>query len=106
MSRHAQVSFVGLLVVLPDRFPRAPTTGMRSPHALNGGPVPWWCTSTEEIPVTAGPAAGNVDWYAGTHKAPLAWDDCVAMSAQFDRAKGFAEKWPTRGSAEAADAAR
>ena len=39
-----------------------------------GQPVPWWCTSTEEIPVTTGPAVGTVDWYAGTHKAPLSWD--------------------------------
>ena len=26
-----------------------------------GEPVPWWCTATEEIPVTDGPAAGTVD---------------------------------------------
>ena len=51
------------------------------------GPVPWWCTSTEEIPVTTGPAVGTVDWYAGTHKSPLPWDDCVAMSGMFDVAK-------------------
>ncbi len=38
------------------------------------GPVPWWCTSTEEIPVTSGPAVGSVDYYAGTHKAPLSCD--------------------------------
>jgi hypothetical protein len=66
-----------------------------------GGPVPYWCTSTEEIPVTAGPAVGIVDWYENVDKAPLAWDDCVTMSAQFDIAKGHAEKWPTRGAAEA-----
>ena len=67
-----------------------------------GGPVPWWCTSTEEIPVTQGPAVGNVDWYANIDKAPLAWNDCVAMSAQFDLAKKYAEQYPTRGQAEGA----
>ena len=35
-----------------------------------GGPVPWWCTSTEDIPVTDGPAAGNIDWYAGITRLP------------------------------------
>ena len=67
----------------------------------SGGPVPWWCTATEEIPVTDGPAVGTVDWYVGTHKAPLPWDQCKAMSAQFDLARGYATQWPTRGEAEA-----
>ena len=67
-----------------------------------GGPVPWWCTATEEIPVTSGPAVGNVDWYAGTHKAPLNWDDCIEHVAAFDGGKQFAEQWGTRGAAEAA----
>ena len=65
-----------------------------------GGPVPWWCTSTEDIPVTDGPAAGNIDWYSGIDKAPLSWDDCVLMSAQFDGAKKYAEQFPRRGPAE------
>lgn len=67
-----------------------------------GDPVPWWCTGTEEIPVTAGPASGSVDWYAGTHKAPLPWAQCLAMSAQFDAARTYALQWPTAGAAEAA----
>jgi hypothetical protein len=66
-----------------------------------GGPVPWWCTSTEEIPVTEGPAAGTVDWYADVDKAPLSWDDCKSMSALFDLAKSYASKWQTAGAAEA-----
>jgi hypothetical protein len=66
-----------------------------------GGAVPWWCTSTEEIPVTTGPAVGTTDWYAGTHKAPLSWNDCVSLSAQFDVAKKYAEQWPVEGPAEA-----
>jgi hypothetical protein len=66
-----------------------------------GGSVPWWCTATEEIPVTEGPAAGTVDWYAGTHKGPLPWDDCINMSAQFDVAKWYATQWKTKGAAEA-----
>jgi hypothetical protein len=66
-----------------------------------GGPVPWWCTATEEIPVTTGPAVGSVDYYAGTHKGPLPLDDCVSMSAQFDLARAYALQWPTEGAAEA-----
>lgn len=66
-----------------------------------GGPLPWWCTSTEEIPVTTGPAVGTVDWYAGTHKQPLSWDQCLSMSGAFDVGKKFAEQWPTAGAAEA-----
>lgn len=67
----------------------------------NGEPVPWWCNPTEEIPVTHGPASGSVDWYAGTHKAPLPWADCLALSAQFDQARDYALQWPTAGEAEA-----
>ena len=66
-----------------------------------GGPAPWWCDPTEEIPVTDGPAAGTVDWYAGTHKAALPWDQCETLSAQIDVAKRYAEQWPTKGQAEA-----
>lgn len=66
-----------------------------------GGGVPWWCTATEEIPVTQGPAVGTVDYYAGTHKQPLSWADCKKMSLQFDVAKAYVEHWPTEGVAEA-----
>lgn len=70
-------------------------------QAADEGRTPWWCTATEEIPVTDGPAAGTVDWYAGTHKGPLPASDCTSMSVHFDLAKGFAEQWPTAGEAEA-----
>jgi hypothetical protein len=66
-----------------------------------GAAKPWWCTPTEEIPVTDGPAAGSVDYYAGTHKAPLTWDQCKRVSVQFDMARAYALKWPTAGAAEA-----
>ncbi|CAN5491299.1 hypothetical protein BH10ACT1_BH10ACT1_03880 [soil metagenome] len=66
-----------------------------------GAATPWWCTATEEIPVTAGPASGTVDWYAGTHKGDLPRADCTAMSLQFDLAKAYVLQWPTRGAAEA-----
>ena len=36
-----------------------------------------------------GPAVGTVDWYAGSHKAPLSWDQCKTMSAQFDLARSL-----------------
>ena len=74
---------------------------MASVIKANGGPVPWWCHPTEEIPVTAGPAAGSVDWYAGTHKGPLSWSQCLTLSDQLDAAKAYALQWPTRGDAEA-----
>lgn len=75
-------------------------TDMARNFREKGEPVPWWCAPTEEIPVTDGPASGNVDWYAGTHKAPLDWDECEALSAQFDAALETVSQWPT-----AADAA-
>jgi hypothetical protein len=68
----------------------------------HGGPVPWWCTASEEIPVTDGPAAGTVDWYAGTHKGPLSWNDCKKMSGLFDVARAYALQWPTAADATAA----
>jgi hypothetical protein len=67
----------------------------------NGGDVPWWCTSTEEIPVTSGPAVGSVDYYAGTHKEVLSPAVCKSTSAQFDLARSYAEQWPTAAVAEA-----
>jgi hypothetical protein len=66
-----------------------------------GEPLPWWCDPKEEIPVTEGPAAGTVDWYAGTHKAPLTWAQCHELSAQFDAARDWALQWPTAAAAEA-----
>lgn len=68
----------------------------------SGKPVPWWCAPTEEIPVTEGPASGTVDWYAGTHKAPLSWAACHTLSAQIDTARDYATQWPTAGAATAA----
>jgi hypothetical protein len=74
----------------------------RATYIQNQGlSVPWWCTSTEEIPVTDGPAAGSVDYYAGTHKSPLSWDECKTMSGQIDQAEAYAVQWPTLGAAEA-----
>ena len=70
-------------------------------HQRKGNPVPWWCNPTEEIPVTDGPASGNVDYYAGTHKAPLSWDDCLDLSQDFDTARRYALQWPTAGEATA-----
>ncbi|HMS88318.1 MAG TPA: hypothetical protein PK748_11025 [Acidimicrobiales bacterium] len=67
----------------------------------NGEPVPWWCHPTEEIAVTDGPAAGSVDWYAGTHKGALSWADCLELSALLDQARDYAVQWPTTGAAVA-----
>jgi hypothetical protein len=66
-----------------------------------GDPIPWWCHPTEEIPVTNGPAVGSVDYYAGTHKSALSWQDCKSLSAMFDVAKTYAEQWPTAAEAVA-----
>lgn len=66
-----------------------------------GDPVPWWCNPTEEIPVTDGPAMGTIDWYAGTHKAPLSWDRCIELSQWVDAANEWVSQWPTAAEAEA-----
>jgi hypothetical protein len=95
-----RVSFIGLLLTLLFAFSSCYYGGAINARDA-GGPVPWWCTSTEEIPVTSGPAVGTVDWYANVDKQPLSWEDCVSMSAFFDYAKLFAEQWKTRGAAEA-----
>jgi hypothetical protein len=68
----------------------------------SGGAKPWWCNPTEEIPVTDGPAAGSVDYYAGMHKAPLSWAQCKSLSVLFDHARSYALQWPTAGAATAA----
>ncbi len=95
-----RLPFIGLLVVLSLTFSSCAYFKEAAEAQQAGGSVPWWCTSTEEIPVTAGPAVGTVDWYQNVDKAPLAWDDCLTMSVQFDVAKKFAEQWPTEGAAE------
>lgn len=66
-----------------------------------GGPVPWWCDPSEEIPVTEGPASGTVDWYADVDKEALSWDECEKLSAQLDIARVYAEQWPTAADAVA-----
>ena len=96
-----RLPFFAVLAVLSLTFSSCAYLKEANDAREAGGPVPWWCTSTEEIPVTAGPAVGNVDWYANVDKAPLSWGDCLTMSAQFDVSKKFSEKWPTRGVAEA-----
>ena len=97
MAKVRLLIVVGLMVLVTSSCYYADALNARNA----GGPVPWWCTATEEIPVTTGPAVGTVDWYAGTHKGPLPWDQCVDMSAKFDVAKKYAEQWPTAGAAEA-----
>ena len=43
-----------------------------------------------------------VDYYAGTHKAPLPSTQCKSVSLQLDLARAYALKWPTAGAAVAA----
>jgi len=74
----------------------------RATDAAEHGTTPWWCTSTEEIPVTSGPAVGSVDYYAGTHKQTIPADDCRFTSLQFDLSRAYALQWPTAGAATAA----
>lgn len=74
---------------------------MAAKAQADGDPVPWWCAPTEEIPVTDGPAAGTVDWYAGTHKAPLSWAQCNQLSSWIDQANEWVSQWPTAAAAEA-----
>jgi hypothetical protein len=97
MSVHRRiVAVVGLVFVLASC---AYYNG--SVDAAKHGTTPWWCTSTENIPVTTGPAVGSVDYYAGVPKAPLPAADCQLMSFQFDLAKAYALQWPTEGAAQA-----
>ena len=70
----------------------APTAARR----CRGGAAP-----PRRSPVTFGPAMGSVDWYAGTHKGPLSWDDCIEVSAVVDEAREWVEQWPTAADAEA-----
>jgi hypothetical protein len=90
------VVLAGVVILTSCKY-TALTTKARN----EGQPIPWWCHPTEEIPVTQGPAVGTVDWYAGTHKSALSWDDCVALSKQFDAARAYVQKWPTAAAAEA-----
>jgi len=98
MTRFRLLCLAGVLTLLATSCDYA---DMASSAQSNGDPVPWWCSPTEEIPVTAGPAAGTVDWYAGTHKAPLSWNQCLTLSNQFDQARAYALQWPTAASAVA-----
>jgi hypothetical protein len=95
-----KLALSGLLVTVLMTFSSCYFNDAQRAHS-EGGPLPWWCQSSERIPVTTGPAVGNVDWYAGQDKTPLNWNDCIAMSAYFDLAKKFATQWTTAGAAEA-----
>ena len=66
----------------------------------NAAPVPWFCNPTNPNSVT-GPGMGPTDFYAGITRAPLGYDDCNTVAAQFDVAKAYAEEYPTLGDAEA-----
>jgi hypothetical protein len=96
-ARIVAMAAVMVLLVTSCRYANMATSAQ-----ANGQPVPWWCHPTEEIPVTAGPASGTVDWYAGTHKGALSWSDCIALSQQFDVGRAYARQWPTAADAVAA----
>ena len=98
MPRLRRIALVAVLVLIAAS---CKYEGMAASLRANGGELPWWCNPTEEIPVTDGPASGTVDWYAGTHKAPLSWDQCEDLSRLFDGANEWASQWPTAASAEA-----
>jgi len=67
----------------------------------NGKPVPWFCHPTAFNSVT-GPGMGSVNFYAGVTRKALTHDQCVAMGAQLDAAKAYAQQYPTNASAERA----
>jgi hypothetical protein len=95
-----RLSFVALLIVFGLTFSSCYYRDALEAERT-GAAMPWWCKSTEEIPVTTGPAVGTVDWYAGTHKQPLTWDQCKTVSGVFDLGAKFANQWPTAADAEA-----
>ena len=94
--RLVAVAAVLVLVASSCRF-----AALAQQNQDNGKPVPWWCNPTEEIPVTDGPASGNVDWYAGTHKSPLTWAQCHQLSQWIDEANEWVSQWPTQAAAAA-----
>ena len=58
---------------------------------------PWWCDSTG-----GGGGHHSSHHYDGVDKGILSWEDCKAVSAQFDLALEYAMQYPTLGEAEAA----
>lgn len=58
---------------------------------------PWWCHSTGD---GGHGHHGEHDPYEGVEKGMLSWDDCRAVSAQFDLAIDYVTQWPTAGDAE------
>lgn len=57
---------------------------------------PWWCHSTGD----GGHNHGGHNPYEGVEKGMLSWDDCLAVSAQFDLATDYVQQWQTEGEAE------
>jgi len=69
--------------------------------ARDGEPVPWFCDPVAPNSVT-GPGMGSVNFYAGVTRSPHDYDTCKTVAGQFDKAKAYAEQYPTLGAAEAA----
>jgi hypothetical protein len=63
--------------------------------------VPWFCNPTAFNSVT-GPGMGTTNWYAGTSRSALSYEDCKEVGLQFDQAQGYAAQYPTAVEAEAA----
>jgi len=67
----------------------------------NGEPVPWFCNPTAPNSVN-GPGMGTINWYAGVDREPLGYEDCGRVATMLDKAKAYAQQYPTLADAEAA----
>jgi hypothetical protein len=68
--------------------------GMAREARDNGQPVPWFCDPVAPNSVTLA-GMGSVNWYAGTTREPLSYADCLTVGNQLDKAKAYAEQFPT-----------
>ncbi|HEX5614031.1 MAG TPA: hypothetical protein VFZ83_02645 [Acidimicrobiia bacterium] len=63
---------------------------------------PWWCDSTGDGGSGGGHGEHGTEAYAGVVKGMLSWDDCKAVSLQFDAAVKYAQQYATAGAATSA----
>lgn len=72
--------------------------GIAKTASDNGDPVPWFCDPVAANSVTLS-GMGFTNFYAGQTRAPLSYNQCMTVAMQFDKAKAYAEQYPTLGDA-------
>lgn len=63
-----------------------------------GAPVPWFCDPVAYNSVTLS-GMGFTNFYEGQTRQPLSYNECMTVALQFDKAKAYAEQYPTLGAA-------